>query len=673
MSRSGRDDVEARWRRGWAESELYDADLDLTPPERTLYNLVEFPYPSAAGLHIGHAMTYAGADTWGRYQRMRGRVVFQPIGFDAFGINAENYALSVGDHPRRVIARTIANYRRQLQSLGCAWDWRSEVVTSDPAYYRWTQWVFLRLFQAGLAYRGEAPVVWCPGCLTVLAREQVDAGRCERCDTPVTERVMAQWFLRITAYADRLVGGLDNLDWPEAAKNRQRAWIGRSRGREIDFPVDAAAESITVFTTRPETLDGATFLAVPMGDPRAGASARHPVTGLALPVMAADYVLGEYGTGAVMGVPAHDERDAAFASAHGLPIIDAPLRDHQQGRPAVRYRLHDWLISRQRYWGPPIPIVHCPSCGVVPVPEDDLPVLLPEVEDFRPTGTGRSPLASVESWVRTACPACGGPAERETDVSDTFLDSAWYFLRYPSVTAPSAAERPWDADRTARWLPVDQYAGGPEHVARHHLYARFVTMALHDLGLVPFAEPFPRVRLHGMLTMGGAKMSKSRGNVVNPDELIAQHGADVTRLALLFGRPWDLDGEFDAGAVAGIERFLVKVGAVVQTAGAVVAGDDTAAVDRATARVTKAVDRHHYNVAIAALMELVDQISTDAGRTVLVRLLAPFAPHLAEELWAGLGGADSVHTQPWPEPAAAAQPTEVDLVVQIDGRLRDRL
>jgi len=532
--------VEQRWQARWAADRSHEVDLDATPPDRAFTNLVEFPYPSAEGLHVGHALSYTGADVLGRYQRRRGRTVFQPIGFDSFGINAENYALRVGEHPATVIARTTANYRRQLTALGGAWSWDATLTTSDPAYYRGTQWVFLRLLEAGLAYRAQAPVRWCPSCRTVLAHEQVeDDGRCERCATPVTERTMTQWFLRTTAYADRLAAGLDDLDWPTKAKNRQRRWI-------------------------------------------AG--------------------------------------------------------------------LHDWLISRQRYWGPPIPVVHCRRCGIVPVPDDQLPVELPATDDpaaIRPGGDGRSPLASFPDWVHVACPRCGRDAERETDVSDTFLDSAWYFLRYPSPDREGG--QPWDDDRTARWLPVASYAGGPEHVARHHLYARFVTMALHDRGLVPFAEPFPRLRLHGTVTRDGAKMSKSRGNVVNPDGLVAAHGADVTRLALLFTRPWDADGDWSPAAVTGAERFVARLWRLVTAP----PGDGHADVGPTIRQVTAGIERMACNTSIAALMALVGRLRADGAptpevRATLVSLAAPFAPHVAEELWHHLGHTTSVHTHPWP-------------------------
>jgi leucyl-tRNA synthetase len=700
-------EVQARWQARWARDRLHRLELERVGPGEKLYNLVEFPYPSAEGLHVGHTYSYAGADTYGRYQRMRGRAVFQPIGFDAFGIHTENYALRVGEDPTTLTARTVERYRGQLRRLGAAWDWDHEIVTSDPAYYRWTQWVFLRLHEAGLAVLREAPVVWCPSCLTVLANEQLEGDRCERCGTPVTERRMRQWFLRMTAYADRLLEGLEALDWAESAKRQQRAWIGRSSGVEIDFDLEDGGR-LAAFTTRPGTLPGATFLAVPSpgaglaGQGRGhgtdgrftGRHALHPATGRRLPVWEASYVVAGYGAEAVMGVPAADERDRAFAAVHGLPLLEVPeepdeavttwLEARGRGRRATRYRLRDWLISRQRYWGPPIPIVYCDRCGPVPVPDRDLPVRLPPVADFRPTGSGRSPLASVPEFVHTDCPACGGPGRRETDVSDTFFDSAWYFLRYPSAGRDDVA---WDRELTARLLPVDNYTGGPEHVARHHLYARFVTMALHDLGLVPFAEPFPRIRLHGFLRKDGAKMSKSRGNVVVPDEYTARVGADTLRMYLLFVAPFEEGGDWSDADLAGIERFVARAWRLVTeaqgpTAGA--GGDrvDLRPLDRAVAAVGDGIERLKLNTAIATLMELLrwahrHKSAMDAGQWDRVAgtftlLLAPFAPHLAEELWARLGRPYSVHTQPWPaaDPAALAV-DEITLVVQVDGRRRD--
>ena len=714
--------IEPYWQARWEADRSHALDLDAVQATEKFYNLVEFPYPSAEGLHVGHVYTYAGADAFGRYQRMRGRAVFQPIGFDSFGIHSENFALKLGENPQLMTRRTVTNYRRQLRRIGAAWEWDREVVTSDPSYYRWTQWLFLKLFHAGLAVRKEAAVVWCPSCLTVLANEQVEGDLCERCGTPVTEKVMEQWFLRITAYADQLLDGLDELDWPEMAKQAQRDWIGRSKGVEVDFVVAGTGERLQAFTTRADTIFGAIFLALSPEHPRsglAGQTAINPATRTPVPIVIADYVVSTYGSGAVMGVPAHDGRDWEFARARGLPIIqvidpgrrvDGPwtgegvlvesgpfngLSSEQArervagwldregvGRLATRYRLHDWLISRQRYWGPPIPIVYCPSCGTVPVPEDQLPVLLPEIEDFRPPGTGLSPLASVESFVATECPRCDGPARRETDVSDNFLDSSWYFLRYPST---EFADRPWDSERTAGMLPVDMYAGGREHVRRHHLYARFVTRALHDLGLVPFAEPFPRLRLHGTVVLKGAKMSKSRGNVVDPDLYIDRVGADNLRLHLLFCGDWVEGGEFTDAQLMGIVRFTRRVWRLLtedRCAGA--GGVDMSPLDRTVAHVGRDIERFKFNTAIAALMELTrwagDQaprMSADQWRrtaTTLLILLAPFAPHLAEELWARLGEPYSIHGQPWPsyDPAALLDKT-ITLVVQVDGRVRARL
>ncbi len=669
--------IEAKWRERWEADGVAEVDLDAVDRDAKFYNLCEFPYPSAEGLHVGHVFKYSGVDVYGRYQRMRGRAVFQPMGWDSFGINAENYALRVGAHPRDLIGRTTERFRAQLSRGGMAWDWRRVIDTSDPAYYRWTQWLFVQLFDAGLAYQAEAPVLWCPSCLTVLAREQTehDGTRCERCGSEVGERVMRQWFLRITRYADRLLAGLDALDWPERAKRLQRQWIGRSEGREIDFErLDRPGTAVTVFTTRPDTLPAATFLAVPAGHEAAGGLARHPVSGTAIPIVAADYVVEDYGTGVVMGVPAHDERDGRFAARMALPVSHAPLLVNTDavGTRAVRYRMRDWLISRQRYWGPPIPVVHCDVDGAVAVRTEDLPVRLPEVDDVRPTGTGVSPLAAVPEFVHTTCPRCGRAARRETDVSDTFFDSSWYFLRYPSART---RDQPWDAARTANWLPVDFYAGGPEHVQRHHLYARFVTMALHDLGLVGFEEPFPRVRLGGLIVHEGAKMSKSRGNVVGPDRYWDAYGADVLRCALLFSAPWENGGDFRDDTIAGIERFFTRVWRRVVTPDAD-ANEHTRSedLDHAISDVTREIERLHFNVALARLMELTGRVRSPHGRRTLVLLLAPFAPHLAEELWARVGGEYSVHRQRWP--LADVPPTtdaDVEIAVQVDGRVRGRL
>lgn len=654
-------EIEAKWRLRWEQADLHQPTL--ADAGKLFYNLVEFPYPSAEGLHVGHIFKYSGADALGRYHAMHGASVFQPMGFDAFGIHTENFALKAGEHPVTLTARTTANFRVQLSRGGMAWDWSRTLDTSDPRYYRWTQWILAQFFDAGLMYLADAPVVWCPSCLTVLAREQTEGERCERCGTEVTERTMRQWFLRTTAYADRLLAGLDALDWPERAKRLQRQWIGRSEGREIDFG------DLTVFTTRPETLPAVTFLAVAAGHPAAGGTRPHPLTGDVLPVLEAPYVVETYGTGAVMGVPAHDDRDRRFAVERGLPVSNAPLLSRAEaahtGRPAVRYRMRDWLISRQRYWGPPIPIVHCPGCGPVRVPDAELPVLLPMVEDFRPTGTGVSPLAADPKFVETRCPVCGGPGRRETDVSDTFVDSAWYFLRYPCAHDDDRAFDP------ARARQVDFYAGGPEHVQRHHLYARFCTMALHDLGFVPFEEPFPRIRLGGLLVKEGAKMSKSKGNVVSPDDYVERYGADVLRCALLFTCPWEAGGDFHDDSIAGIQRFFGRLWHLVDRAtGEAVTPD----VERAVAEVGAAIERLRFNVSIARIMEATDAARSARDARVVVRLLAPLAPHLAEELWERLGQPFSVHRSAWPLPEPGLLDSdERTIVVQVNGKVRHRL
>ena len=763
-------EIEARWQQRWAAERRGVVDLDHAA--RPFYNLMEFPYPSGEGLHVGHVFSFGGADTYGRFMRRRGYDVFQPIGFDAFGIHSENYALKIGAHPRDLTPRAVARFRQQLRRLGAAFDWSREVDTTDPRYYRWTQWIFTRLFRAGLAYRAEASVNWCPACKTVLANEQVIDGRCERCDTPMAQRQMTQWFFRITRYADRLLD-FGQVDFSPAVVKRQQAWIGRSAGAEVDFAVAGSSvgtsaglpafsgvaavrgdenmqssnDVITVFTTRPDTIFGATFVAlapehplvagiVAAGGPHAeavracaeaargrlelerqqgqpqgvfsGLYAHNPANGARLPVWLADYVLASYGTGAIMGVPAHDERDRRFAEQYGLmpasaEQVPAGGPEHQEqgdlatltaswqapgaARPAVRYRLRDWLISRQRYWGPPIPVVYCARCGTLPVPDDQLPVMLPPLEHFRPTGAGVSPLATAAGWANTTCPQCGGPTTRETDVSDNFLDSAWYFMRYLSSERDDV---PWDGARARAWLPVDMYTGGPEHATMHHLYARFVAMVLHDLGLSPVAEPFARLRLHGTITKGGRKMSKSRGNVVNPDEYIARYGADATRMALLFLGPFDEDADFSDRGVAGMVRFLGRVWALCISDGGRAANaegnraDPPAFAVRRSAcvrRVTEALEQRSFHTAIAALMEYAnwlrgvgaaDPAAYAEARRTLVLLLAPFGPHIAEELWARLGGAGSVHDQPWPAAGDVAEQS-IELPVQVNGRLRERI
>jgi len=697
---------------------------------------------------------FTGADIYGRFKRLQGYDVFEPMGFDAFGIHSENYALAIGTNPAKLIPQNIATFRRQLRRFGGMFDWRHELSTTDPAYYKWTQWLFLQLFKAGLAYKKRAAVNWCPKDKTVLANEQVIDGRCERCDTPVEQRFLDQWFFRITNYAERLLQNLPNLDWSSSTALLQKNWIGRSEGAELVFETPSG-KKITVFTTRPDTVFGATYLVLAPEHPLVdeltavehrstvkayqrevqskdivsrrvgektktgvfiGSYARNPATGEAIPIWIADYVLMEYGTGAIMAVPAHDKRDFEFATQFKLPIrqvvavpgetlpivsengvlmssgpfddvacgegarkIVAWLAERGLATPRVQYRLHDWCISRQRYWGPPIPILYCEKCGVVPVPEKDLPVQLPLIEDFRPDDTGVSPLARHEEWYFVKCPQCGGQARRETDVSDTFLDSAWYHLRYPST---EFADRPFDPARTQKWLPVSSYIGGNEHAVLHLLYARFICMVLFDLGHLHFDTPYPRFRAHGLIVKDGAKMSKSRGNVVVPDTYIQQWGADTFRMYLMFLGPFQEGGDFRDSGIVGQRRFLEKVWALVhEAAGAKVASapELQQKLHRTIRKVSADTEALQYNTAIAAMMEYVN-VLRDAGRgtrdTVepLVVMLAPYAPHIAEELWEVMGHKTSVFEAKWPSyDERLASAGDVEIAVQVNGKLRSRL
>jgi leucyl-tRNA synthetase len=785
------DQVESKWQARWAEQRTNEPDLDTAA--RPFYNLMMFPYPSAEGLHVGNMFAFTGADAYGRFKRLQGFDVFEPIGFDAFGIHSENYAISVGINPGKLIPQNIANFRRQLRRIGGMFDWRHELSTTDPAYYKWTQWLFLQLFKAGKAYRKAAAVNWCPKDKTVLANEQVINGRCERCDSLVEQRTLEQWFFRITDYADRLLADLDDrtkMDWSESTVLAQRNWLGRSEGAEIVFSGEAGkrggGEAIKVYTTRPDTVFGATFMVLApehqlvldltVPDRKAeveaycrmvaakdlvsrkvgerektgvftGSYVRNPATGKSIPVWVADYVLMEYGTGAIMAVPGHDERDFEFARRYGLPIVrvvapsgshpdpsravspdpgrsegegegegaEAPLQaayvdnvngvlvnsgefdgmaaaearqavtrwleSRGVGRGQVHYRLHDWTISRQRYWGPPIPIIYCEDHGPVPVPEKDLPVLLPLIEDFQPDDTGVSPLARHEEWYYAPCPICGKRGRRETDVSDTFLDSAWYFLRYPSTEFD---DRPFDPARTRKWLPVTSYIGGNEHAVLHLLYSRFITMVLHDLGYLHFDEPFRKFRAHGLIVKDGAKMSKSRGNVVVPDDYIAQWGADTFRMYLMSLGPFQKGGDFRDEGIAGPRRFLDKVWALVGDA-TQDRGDSTIPLPVLTKwhqtikKVTSDMEGLDYNTAIAAMMELVNKLREERShdrRIVesLVIMLAPFAPHFAEENWERLGHQGSIFDARWPVwDEALVVEDQVEVVIQVSGRTRGRV
>ncbi|HUG27286.1 MAG TPA: leucine--tRNA ligase [Gemmatimonadales bacterium] len=757
--------VEAKWQARWAERGTNEPDLDGAP--NPFYNLMMFPYPSAEGLHVGNFFAFTGSDVYGRFKRLQGYQVFEPIGFDAFGIHSENFAIKLGTHPAELIPRNIVNFRRQLTRLGGMFDWRHELSTTDPQYYKWTQWLFLQLHKAGKAYKKKAAVNWCPTCKTVLANEQVEGGLCERCKTPVEQRALEQWFFRITDYADRLLANLDDpakMDWSESTTSAQRNWLGRSEGADIDFPVDGAT-SIRVFTTRPDTIFGATFLVLApehplvdqlttdaeravvtayrqavaakdlvsrkVGDKEksgvfTGGFATNPATGKPVPVWIADYVLMEYGTGAIMAVPGHDERDFAFATRYGLPIVrvvamegekastplTAALEDNEAGRmvnsasfdgmpaleakPAItdwlaergqgtrkiQYRLYDWCISRQRYWGPPIPMINCDACGPVPVPEDQLPVLLPDLEDFRPDDSGISPLARNAAWYFVPCPACGAQARRETDVSDTFLDSAWYYLRY---TSTDFDDRAYDAARVRKWCPVTTYIGGNEHAVLHLLYSRFLAMVLHDEGMLPFDEPFARFRAHGLIVKDGAKMSKSRGNVVIPDEYINKWGADTFRMYLMFLGPFQEGGDFRDSSLSGPRRFLDKVWDLVsQSETVTLMGNEihhTTLIKwhQTRKKVTEAIEALSYNTAIAALMEFLNALrDVNCSERQVVKdflvMLAPFAPHFAEECWERLGYTTSIFDAEWPTwDEALTVDTRVDVAVQVNGKTRGKI
>ena len=754
--------IEQKWQRIWKERGTNNTDLQRA--QRPFYALMMFPYPSAEGLHVGNLFAFTGSDIYGRFQRLMGHNVFEPLGYDAFGIHSENYALKVGQHPMDLIPRNIANFQRQLESAGLMVDWRYRLATTDPSYYKWTQWLFLQLYKQGLAYKKQAAVNWCPDCKTVLANEQVIAGLCERSKTPVEQRLLEQWFFRISDYAPKLLENLDHIDWSETTKTAQRNWIGRSEGAEIAFGTEdvAGAEcEIRVFTTRPDTIYGATYMVLAPEHPLVdgltkseerkkvnayrertkkqdiitrktgtektgvftGSYAINPATELPIPIWVSDYVLMEYGTGAIMGVPGHDQRDFEFATKFELPIVrvvcgeredvnarlTAAFTDCEGGtlvnsglfdgfrveaakkaivellskagsaKPIVHYRLHDWCISRQRYWGPPIPIIYCESCGTLPVPEKDLPVVLPFIPDFKPDDSGVSPLARHEEWYRVACPKCGETARRETDVSDTFLDSAWYFLRYPSVGHDDV---PFEKGITKKWLPVNSYIGGNEHAVLHLLYSRFITMVLHDAGHLEFEEPFTRFRAHGHIIREGAKMSKTQGNIVNPDEYIEHWGADAFRTYLMFLGPYEQGGDFRDQSISGTRRFLDRLFASVQSMS--IDGEPERAVMRklhqTIRKVGEDVARLSYNTAVAAMMEYMN-VLRKGERTPhrdevlpLIPLVSPFAPHIAEELWEQTGGAGSVFDSAWPsfDPVLAVEDS-IELVVQVNGKVRGRI
>lgn len=761
MQRYNPNEIEAKWQKVWSESNQYAVTED--PDKTKKYVTAMFPYPSGAGLHVGHVRNYSITDTIARFHRQKGYNVLTTIGWDAFGLPAENYAIKTGTPPQKSTDANIVNFKKQLLRLGMSYDWSREINTTDPSYYKWTQWIFTQMFEKGLAYQKESLQWWCDTDKTVLANEQVESGKCWRCGNEVVKKSMTQWFFKITDYADQLLDGVDDLEWPEKIKSMQKNWIGKSVGAEVDFAIENSDQKLTVFTTRPDTLFGATFVVLAPENPLTlaiaseqqkqaveayvkqaqaksdierqetsrektgvftGAYAINPVNNEKLPIWTADYVLGSYGTGAIMAVPAHDERDYAFAVAFDLSItqvikgeqsendvvvsegvminsgefdgmdsqqareeIVELLEEKGVGRAKTQYKMRDWLISRQRYWGAPIPIIHCETHGAVPVPEADLPVVLPEVESFEPDGSGKSVLGRDESWVNTTCPTCGGPAKRETDTMDGYACSSWYFLRY---TDAHNETRAWEPAKANYWLPIDYYCGG-DHAVSHLLYSRFWMHVFADLGLIDHTrkEPVKQLVYNGYINAAdGTKMSKSKGNVVDPLDVINQgYGADALRVYELFIAPYELDAAWDVGGIAGTYRFLNRVWTITnEYIDSESASTDTKAVVVAAHKAIKKVgddlERLNFNTAIAGLMEYVNELyklkasgmkSDDwaFAITSLVQLVAPFAPHIAEELYQLLGNSGSVHVSAWPAHDEAYLISDVvTIAVQVNGKLR---
>lgn len=744
--------IEPEMQKYWQEIEAFKTDDASGKPKK--YILDMFPYPSGAGLHVGHVEGYSATDIVARYYRMNGFEVLHPMGWDAFGLPAENYAIKVNKHPRFTTDENIQNFTRQINSIGKSIDWSREVDTSAEDYYKWTQWFFLLMYKNKLAYRKEAPVNWCENDQTVLANEQVVDGKCERCKNEIVQKDLAQWFFKVTEYADRLLDDLDQLDWPEALKQMQRNWIGRSEGAELTFEVKGLSQQIDVFTTRPDTLMGATYLVLAPEHPLVeeitteeqqeaisnyvdeasrrselertgtdqkktgvftGAYALHPITGEELPIWIADYVLTGYGTGAIMAVPAHDERDHAFAIKYELPIIEVikkpdvfedacytgdgvlvnsgefndldnqlakkTITDAANGQMTKTYRIRDWLLSRQRFWGAPIPIIYCDDCGVVPVPEKDLPVVLPKEADFKLSGDGKSPLARVKDFVETTCPTCEKPAKRETDTMDGFVDNSWYYYRYLD---PKNEEAFASKEKIAHWMPIDLYVGGAEHAVGHLIYSRFFTKVLKDQGYLDFEEPFTKLVNQGLiLAEDGVKMSKSLGNVINPDDVVAEYGADALRLFEMFLGPLQDSKPWDTKGIVGVKRFLEKVYRLFEediVRSDLAASDEiTAQLHRTIKKVTDDIEKLHFNTAIASMMEFVNavqkkgELPQEQGELFL-KLLSPFAPHIAEYLWKELGHEDSLGKQDWPTyDERLLVEEETVLAVQVNGKVRDKI
>lgn len=744
-------EIEQKWQKIWAEKKAFETPEIAS--EKKCYVLDMFPYPSGDGLHVGHPKGYIATDVYARMKMMQGYDVLHPMGWDAFGLPAENYAIKNKVHPKVAVEKNIARFKDQLSKIGFTYDWNREINTTDPEYYRWTQWIFLQLYKKGLAYESFEPINWCPSCQTGLANEDLEQGKCERCGSVVEKRPMRQWMLKITEYADKLLRGLPDLQWPESIKESQRNWIGKSEGAEISFPIifdsmGAKEGLIPVFTTRPDTLFGATYLVLSPEHPwvqlaidddhdvlankeevrayvkRAsekteidrtdatkektgvavqGVMAKNPATGKEIPVWVADYVFADYGTGAIMAVPAHDERDKQFAEKFGLPIIsvvgeDDVLVDSGEytgmqveeakekitaafGKKTTQYKLRDWVFSRQRYWGEPIPIIHCEKDGVVPVPESDLPVRLPEVEMYEPTGTGESPLAGIEEWVHVLCPTCGGPAKRETNTMPQWAGSSWYYMRYID---PKNSKEFVSLEKEKSWMPVDVYVGGAEHATRHLIYARFWHIVLHEMGYVGTPEPFHTLEHVGLiLAEDGKKMSKRWGNVVNPDDIVASAGADTLRLYEMFMGPFNQAVAWSTAGMQGPRRFIERVWRM-GTAGAIsgTAQDSEGvivALHKTISRVTTDTQSFRFNTAVSSLMECLNamekekSISKKTFETFLL-LLAPYAPHVAEELWEYLGNTSLISRSSWPEfDASLVVEKTVSIAVQVNGKVRGEL
>ena len=749
--------IEKKWRQKWEENPV-NVDDGKKPK---YYCLDMFPYPSGNGLHVGHWRGYVISDVWSRYKMMQGYYLIHPMGWDAFGLPAENYAIKTGQHPAISTAKNISNIKRQINEIAAIYDWDREVNTTDPDFYKWTQWIFVKMFKEGLAYEKEFPINWCPSCKTGLANEEVVNGCCERCGTPVTKKNLRQWMLRITKYADRLLNDLDKLEWPEKVKKMQTEWIGKSYGAEVDFPVEGKDEKITVYTTRPDTLHGATFmvlapehklaagLATPdqkeavdayiyaasmksnvdrMQDKEktgvfTGSYATNPLNGAKVPIWLSDYVLADYGTGAIMCVPAHDDRDFEFAKKFDIPIIQVIAKDGKAienmteayteasgtminsgdwngmesavlkkeaphiiekmgiGRKTVNYKLRDWVFSRQRYWGEPIPIVHCPKCGNVPVPEEELPLRLPDVESYEPTGTGESPLAAIEDWVNCKCPKCGAAAKRETNTMPQWAGSSWYFLRYVD---PHNDNELVSKEKADKYLPVDMYIGGVEHAVLHLLYSRFYTKFLYDIGVVDFDEPFHKLFNQGMITgKNGIKMSKSKGNVISPDDLVRDYGCDSLRMYELFVGPPELDAEWDDRGIEGVYRFLSRFWNLVmdnKDKNIKASKEMIKARHKMIHMITTRLEGFSLNTVISGFMECNNNLIAIAKKEggmdketleAAVLLLAPFAPHMGEELWEELGHTDSVFHHEWPaHDEEAMKDDEVEIPVQVNGKTK---